>query len=265
MPRGKKTSVTERNNWRRDYDESGKSLEDIAKEAGRAISTVSKCIERARAEEDIKKVRFQQLGDAYQLHTSDLLSTARVIQNSDSTKFIKRPETLGPLGHEMLLEGIKSHIPRSPLWRADRERQNQWLRMAGLRKGLDPATGAAVDEALGLCPLVLSQGFKHSLQYAVGEVLVGNSIELDRYKIEGGRKCWMQTQLSDKSNDDEALQTVEEIHRRILQDLVLKVPVTEYAEAKDEHDRAQRVIDQEVEMLTLRRIIPGECNLCPRY
>ena len=265
MPRGKKTSIKQRSRWLREYDETGKSLEQIAKEGGRAISTVSKGIERARAEEDIKRVKIQQLGDAYQLHTSDLLYTARVIQNVKSTIMARGPEPLGVLGHEMLLEGLRSHIRSSPLWRAVRERENHFRRMTGLRLGLNPKISAAIDEALSLSPLVRRHGFRQSLHYVVDEVIGGGSIESAKYGIVDRQKYWQAVPISDESDDIDALGEVEKIHHRVLLELAHEVPVGEFAEAKEERERAQRVIDEEVEMLTLRRIIPGECNLCPRF
>ena len=265
MPRGKRTSAAERNRWRYDYDEAGKTISEIAKKSGRAISTVSAGIERARAELETRNLKARQLADAYRRHTQDLLYVGSLMQGSDAARKLSPYNAITQLGHEMLLEGLRTHIRTSPLWGAVSERDSQSRRMTGLRFGLNPKICAAIDEAFSLSPLVRRNGFRQSLHYVVDEVIGGKSIESAEYGIEDRQKYWQAVPISDESDDIDALGAVEKIHHRVLLELAHEVPVGEYAEAKEERERAQRVIDEEVEMLTLRRIIPGECNLCPRF
>ena len=117
MPRGTRIPPAERRDWLDKY-ERGDRIDKIAREAGRTERTVQSHLSRERRERDHQQVMAGLLRDAYQNHYVQLLNQA-----DELSRAAEQPDLGGiQLGTDFqtraLCQGLKSHIPRSPLWAA---------------------------------------------------------------------------------------------------------------------------------------------------
>jgi hypothetical protein len=97
--------------WFNRVEKEGETLTHIAEVDEFDIRTVSKHVELARQERDIRSARTEVLRDALVAHYRDLIETAKDIQ--------KQVSSLSPLTSEKdtpLMAGLRMHMPRSPLW-----------------------------------------------------------------------------------------------------------------------------------------------------
>ena len=153
--RQRRRSVADERKWLVEHDELGKTIEELAREANRSLSTVSRAIEKARTAKEIREVRSAQLRDAHVHHTRDLLLTAEEIRDAKSGNFAPS----GGLRATLLEDALRTHISNPRIWRACGERSLQSRRLMGLRNAMNPFIERAVEEASKRSGPILKEGF----------------------------------------------------------------------------------------------------------
>lgn len=276
MPRGPKISPATRRNWLEAY-ERGERIDKIARDAGRTERTVNEHVQLARQEREEREVRGWLLRDAYQKHFDDLLGLAEELREAS-----KKPSPHGLLAvpdrkTRMLLEALKGHIPKSELWRASKDRGNHARRLDIIEEGIERHIAARVEREVRTCfSEVTMDGFTGSLWVAVREAAEGRDAIDRKYRLETTlavlRLKWGEFVLANKASDeaskacDEArLMQVEHKHTQLLEELTAQKSelLTKLSEVVREWNEAQDTVEQEVESLVLRRMLPGQCYLCP--
>ena len=294
MPKGKKRSMLEERAWLAAY-EAGKGIEEIAKGAHRASSTVWRGIEKARRERETRVIREGLLREAYQGHFEDLLEVARRVQKAaavpdkDGLLFEVRlaptPEKSQeaaatfdkdyrppPIDRrtQMLVAGLKEHIPDSRLWRAWKEWEDRAKRMDAVAVETKARLAEAVDRTFAAAGTGVSRdGLIESLWFAITQTAKGESLDHMEYRIErtveGPSLRWGAYGLSAVGADETVLKALQDHHRKLIQEVAASEECV--GNVRDAHRRwgkARDDIDQEIEILLLRRLLPGQCNLCPQ-
>ena len=267
MPRGRKRSPVENRNWLARH-ETGDPIEQIAKEARRAPSTVWKGIQAGRAERDTQDVRSGLLKEAYSSHFDDLHGLLQVLeeQSHELESMALRFDDDKRL--ELLLQGLKEHIPDFPLWRAVGDWQAAVERIEGAKAEMEERVtemvrGAVPNEASHY----LTAGFIASLVLAGTAAAHGESTDEFEYRkeqsSEGLSLHWGAFKLSVDVPADSAFDEIRNKHVGMVQQVRQQDTVSEMAEGLQRWNDARKRVATEVETLLLRRFIPGKCRFCP--
>jgi hypothetical protein len=260
----------------------GKSFKAIAKEVGRHWQTARKYVTRALQEREGEELRREALKEALVDHFQDLvhaLGSLTELLPLPGGIWRESPDGWRPTAPErrnrLLLQALRdSHASESPLWSwweswnqvreaYDRALLDLQKRVMGelvkleklypkasltlaedltevlLNRGASMATGSALYDPsmLRISPPADQEG-----NIDRGELWLAHSI-----RLAAGRDMPRLRERLHKLMEDmgkwEEIQTLERLYRQM-------------AETKDK-------IDEEIEVLTLRRAFPGHCRLCP--
>ncbi|MEK7777968.1 MAG: hypothetical protein AAB303_05020 [Chloroflexota bacterium] len=275
MPKRAKVPPAVRREWLQAY-ERGERIDALAKTDGRAPRTVKEHILRAQQERQQEQVRMGLLKDAYSDHFKDLLGVAQDLRKSSL-----RPHSIdlvksGDLRQRKLLAALKSHIPLSPLWNAcaDWKAASELLETRERAVKQDIAT--AVTDLRRSLPEITPDGFKDSLWFVVEQTAGGGAMSHIQYRekkdgdivrLEWGPFCI--AQLAAEATDEaknESPDGVQSKHQKMLGEAMSRGEgglVARLADPLQQWKRAQAKIEEEVENLLLRRIVSGQCSLCP--
>jgi hypothetical protein len=267
MPRRKKISILEQRQWLSEY-ETGKGINEIARDAHRSISSVWKGIESARQEREWLSVREGILRQAYVEHHRDLVESARQIQRKARTYEERDLLFAGDVRTELLLEGLKSHIPDSPLWQDCRDWELRRDQLTGRIRRLKRSLRGAIVEGYSAQNRNISiEGFVDSVWFASGEGGDPKGLSGMEYRLEqrdqGQVLCWGAFTLSVGTVETEEEIRLKSAHR----EMVKEVPSWDLAKnVREAHQtwlQSRDKIEIEIEAMFLRRMLPGRCSLCP--
>lgn len=270
MPRGPKVPPATRRDWLEAH-ERGQRIDAIAREAGRTERTVKEHIELARQEREQGEVRSGLLRDAYQRHYEDLLAFAqhlRQVANTPTPGGLRADSDRRSL---MLWDALRSHIPNSGLWKACREWEDWAQRLANTRSAITVQIATAVASCVrGYFPEARQDWLVNSLSYAANSVIPGETGPLKgmEYDIEPGpegqRVRWGNYVLAELKEADQARAAeLVEKHKQLVSQVIAWEPTTKLPQVHHNWTQARDAIDEQVEVLLLRRLLPGRCQLCP--
>ena len=268
MPKGGTIPPAERRSWLERYEQ-GASIDTIAKGAGRTQRTVTAQLARARQERQHELVQVDLIRDAYREHYRDLLEAAEGLAERCDT-----PNSRGVLPEpglepdaRMLYEGLYSHIPGSRLWKGVKTWEEASRGLAEEWERARFQVAMLIQQLVAGFPQVLEDGFVESLRDAVMTAAQGRDPWLLEYQRHSSGD-FMQLRrgncvLADRVQTDARLGEIEAKHREILGDSLevgsaswLKSLWNRWSEARD-------IIHEEVRTLRLRRVLTGQCHLCP--
>ena len=265
MPRGKKISPVERRTWLFRYEQ-GAPVSAIAKEAKRAASAVRSHIAIATEEREQGEAKAHLTKNAYEDHYKDLLGIAEDIRNRAMGRTPFGVVLPADTRSRLLLDGLREHIPGSLLWDAwdavqKAGRQLQKLE-AEVRIDLALKFGTEFPE-INLDGLVGSVGTFTSQSPAIEKDLEG------WYRTEeqaaGLQLRWGAHLLASSVRDEARAQEIRRRHWEILTSAasLSEDVVSKYRQAFETMDAVKRAVEEEVERLLLRRVLPGRCPMCP--
>ena len=272
MPKLAKIAPAERREWLKAHEQ-GERIEAIALRVGRTARTVRHHVVLSRQERDQQQVRVALLSDAYKAHQNDVYALLQ-----DLLKRAKKPDLRGLWPNperrtRMLLDGLRSHLQRRDLWRACETWDLMARRLTVLEKEIrkDITTQVARELEKSL-PGPLAEGFAESLWFALRETVAGHDLSHMEYKVDhspgGARFQWGAFTLTDGLVDEEAVHSIRGTHHKLLKRVDnVENSVTSHAptyrEVLEEWNQAREAIEEQVEGLLLRRVLPGQCSLCP--
>ncbi|HLF09550.1 MAG TPA: hypothetical protein VI789_09440 [Dehalococcoidia bacterium] len=282
MPRGKKRSMLEERSWLRDYEE-GKGMEEIAKAARRAPSTVSKGIEAARQERQEQTVWEGLLREAYQRHFDDMLQAAKQLRAAAQKNEREALLTGWDRHTDMLLDALRSHMADAPLWRACKRWEDRAREIRDIRETLRQGVASGVDSLSSQTPDVVDGlGWRDSLLFAADTVssalsrstdadgdeearaetlraLAAKQLEHMHYHDEG----WGSYGLYPRQCGEATRERMRKEHSQLVDEITTGEIIVRWSGALRLQREAFEQIDEEVEVLLLRRLLPGRCRLCP--
>lgn len=259
-----------RRDWLKRNEEDGESPPQIAASDGFDIRTVRKQVQLARGEREVREARGSVLRNAVELHYKDLCRVA------DSVKTQVKQGKTAWLSEEdgLLWSALREHMPRSPLWRRI-TRWNQVVNELDAIRGeterdlvsvlreddrLSPILDAGEDGAiLGMASAITvqmtnhAQGFEglnvnqHFRVKPAGEGYVTVDYgPAHMGKVQSGHEAIIREALVDYESKPTALEHYDPTRKLY-----------------DEMERLRRAVREELDVITLRRIVPGKCRYCP--
>ena len=282
MPKGKNVSEEDRRDWLAKYEE-GNTLKTIAEAAKRPVRTVKENIERAKHNRDHALVRAGLLKDAMTHHYRDLFRVAEQVRDRsrsraelELTSFTESAAvsdilTVDELQTSLLMDALREHVPRSPLWKACDEWDGYNRQaLAAAREIRKDAKGVVTKLASRKQSLPINpEGFAASLWQAALAFLDGDDLSERKYVKDetsvGHVLVWGATSLGGPSPDDQRFDAIKRVHRKKVRRYTPDghTMVNTLGQAIRGRMEARDSVEEEVEGLILRRILPGECRLCP--
>ncbi len=270
MPKTAKIPPTLRQRWLEEHDR-GARIDDLARASQRTTRTVTTHIELARREREQRDVRGGLLREATLRHMEDLLAMARRLREAEDATQVPVLREPYDVATSLLLEGLHRHLPRSPLWKA----REQWVKAIGDRGALRQAFEVHWNKKTGkllapLLPALPDIQWASGLWLAAERMAANQPIDDMIYQvvvpaagqIKGRSLLWGSYDLVRGVPEDVSIDAVQEIHEDLVR-RVLKAPeVAGVAAVRARIATARGRVDREVELVLLRRLLPGHCGVC---
>jgi hypothetical protein len=264
MPKGKKVSLVDQRAWLERY-ERGETLNSIALAAKRSVRAVWEHIGKAREEREGSLIRAERMKQAYELHNADLLRIAQSIGERASTFEGPGLFVAADRADKLLVDALRAHTSRSPIWTwsAIWEERAQTLEHIGstIQRWIGQEhKGSVTINASGFSASVLQllQNLATGIEspeswYREQETKGGWELRWGAYLLASGVNS--HSELMEIRSRHDALRRGPRLFDRNLGDAYV-LAFREWLETQEE-------IEQEVQRMVLRRMVPGECDLCP--
>lgn len=170
----------------------------------------------------------------------------------------------------MLVDGLREHMPKSPLGQAWRDWEN---RASQLLEDIAPKMKSElrkrVDNALPPSACAYGKGFVESLWFAVTAVARSVSLTDIPYPAEktekGQNLLWGTYRLSMPLPDgSQRLDSLKQQHKRLLREVTAQEWVPKVRDALSGWGKARDSIQEEIAISLLRHVVPGRRKLCPQ-
>ncbi len=256
--------------WYRRYDEEGESAPDIARADGYDVRTVRKMLEMERQEREIKSARSSVLRNAVEQHYQDLCTFA---QRLDSQLKGEDPIPSEMRGDRMW-EALKEHLPRSPIWKNLNRRDSLVQDLNTLEDEVEVMVREQLigrlsvgfvgeDQDVGLSPTAVDPIAFNLKNSAEGAPFL---LSRDDFKLTSAGKGSQQIEVGAFGIGVIPAKKVSEVQSVIAQ-LLEEVSGWDQRNSMDrllsELDRTRTVLQDELAIVILRRIVPGKCKYCP--
>ena len=276
MPKAKKPSVTpdRRRDWLRRYEVEAETPPAIAKKDSYDVRTVRKQIELARQERDVREAKLMVLRDAMVNHYKDLCNLA-----GDINSEIKRDMPISEgLTTNPIWSALQQHIPRSGLWMNIDRRNTSHQNLGEINSERNEL----------LRKKILSEPRLDFMDIAGNEQIILNFIEFFSFRIDqrakGGTNLDIKKYFHVEhtggqlhaakvgaygvgSINPEREQEQVSILKQVLYDFESDFTKWEINQelqyAYNELETLRKSIREELEVITLRRVVPGRCKYCP--
>lgn len=263
----------QRIDWLKRYDD-GESPPKIAKRDKVDVRTVRKHIELAKQEMEVKEARSMVLRNALERHYEDLCDYARTLAGhpSERTPGIQTPSP------EYMKIALRQHLPRSPIWTYLNQRDSLQQRIARLAEeaGNKIEEGVKSDSRLSTNLTEGEPGLIHwivtALKFQVDQwARAYHGLKLDENLVmEGAEEGFVNLRYAAFQLgivEQNRAGKVYEIIREVLQDWESRIKQLEEYEKLEksfpELRRVEKNLDDEIAVITLRRVVPGRCRYCP--
>ncbi len=259
-----------RRDWFRRYEEGGESAPDIAKADGYDVRTVRKLLDIERQERERKEARSLVLRNAVEQHYHDLCTFAQrldsQLQDEDPIPSVMRGDRMW--------EALKEHLPRSPKWKnLDRwdgllqdinSLEEEVRLMAQEQMATRSTVGFAGDaQEVGLSATAMDPIVFNLKNSALGALSLLNK---DAFKLMPAGKGLQRIEVGGFGIGVIPVKKVSEVQSVVAQ-LLEEVNGWDQRNKMErllgELERTRRLLNDELAIVILRRIVPGKCKYCP--
>lgn len=231
--------------------ERGESVPQIASKDFVDVRTIRKHIELARQELEAHESRVRVLSDALQRHYGDLCTFADKI--SSELKLDKGK--LASLKSDRMWTALQQHLPRSIML----TNLDKWEKLRGDILNLGQQLLMMVEEQIEF-------RLKSKLNKSPMEMGLNDSIIRGIY-ADIRDSAYSSTEPLSKYNLDRLPKSEDKTVENIIRDLLSESGTwDEYSKLRQyrsEFNRLQETLDEELALITLRRVVPGKCKYCP--
>jgi hypothetical protein len=273
--KAKKFKITpeQRLNWLRRYED-GESPPRIAEKDRVDVRTVRKHVELAKQETEVKEARSMVLRNALERHYQDLCDYARTLPAYPSGE---RSRAKGPYSEHMR-NALRQHIPRSPIWGYLNQRDSLQQTIAQLTEEIENK----IEELVRSDPR-LNTGLIEGYSGPVDGVIEALKFQARQW-VKGYRALDIEESLRTEPAEEGfvnlrygafGLGKVEQGHLRTVSKVITKIlqdwesRLKELEEVKKlqrsllDLSRVENNLNDEIAVITLRRVVPGRCHYCP--
>ncbi len=276
MPKAKKPSVTpdRRRDWLHRFEVEAESPPAIAKKDSYDVRTIRKQIELARQERDVREAKLMVLRDAMVNHYKDLCNLAGNI----NLEVEKNKPTSEGLTTSLIYSALQQHIPRSALWK-NIDRWNTSHQKLG-------EINSEIHELLR--KKILSEPRLNFMDIAGNEQIILKLIEFFSFRIDQRVKGVTSLDIEKYFHvehtggqlhaakvgaygvgpiNPEREQEQASILKQVLYDF--ESDFTEWGKSQElqqvysDLNSLKKSIREELDVITLRRVVPGRCKYCP--
>jgi len=256
--------------WLRRYEEDGESPPQIAAADSFDVRTVRKQIELARQEREVRETRSTVLRNAVESHYRDLCKLAEGLDTE-----IKQDKIIpSQLKDSRMWSALREHLPRSPLWKKLGKWGSVLEEIANLEDDIRAQLREEIEADSRLNEIVAAgengviPGMVDALNFQTKNWARGwKGLEIkDNFRVEpvedGIVYVSYGTFIMDKVKEEHAT-----IIREVLIDFELQITGWELYKKMQklftELERLKLSLQDELAIVTLRRIVPGRCKYCP--
>ena len=259
-----------RRQWLRRYEEEGESSPQIAKVDGYDVRTVRKQIELERQERERREAKSIVLRRALEQHYADLCAFAQRLASQVTTE----GGTLLALRDDRMWSALREHMPRSAIWKSLDKWEHIQSQIEQLEIEMAKSFEEKVESILPLDRFTVPQEVGH----AGGLVLaLAFHCKVTAQGRQGllGRTDFALGQLVDQVTDiqlgafyicrvpDNQVMDIKKLVTELLNEVITWSSYHDLERLFPELKRVQRVLEDELAIITLRRIVPGRCKYCP--
>jgi len=259
-----------RKRWLNRHEQDGDSPPQIAATDGFDVRTVRKQIERARQEREVREARSIVLRNAMERHYADICNFAEKLKVA-----VAGEESISLLVDDPLWLALKQHLPRSPLWNPLNRRDTLLERLDVTRSSLKTRLKAEVGLDARLKPVLSSggsgvvPGVVEYLAFQAGERSQGRKglDDIDAYfRVKPAEDDLVSIECGAFQMGKVMKQQAATV-KDVLIDWKSKVLSWEESHEMGrilaELQRVRLKLRDELNTITLRRIVPGRCKYCP--
>lgn len=256
--------------WLRRNEEYGESPPQIAKADHYDVRTVRKQLEIARQERERREARFVVMRQALEKHYADLVGFAKQLDLA-LTSDLPISSTLKT--HPMWI-ALKEHMPRSSMWRGLAKWDVLCENLAQLEEQARDPIKTMIEEK---SPLPFA---KAADQVGLGDGIIQVLAFHLKAKAKGEHGLDYSNGFIAESWDDKATvlrigwyglgtipnEMVNAIKGMVIELFEQAVPLEEHEQMKilaTDRDRIKQSLREELQIIILRRIVPGRCRFCP--
>jgi hypothetical protein len=258
-----------RRKWLQQSEEDGKSPPQIAKDDGYDVRTVRKQLELERQERERREARTIVLRNALEQHYGDLCGFAGRLSSQVSSE----RGSVALLREDRMCSSLREHLPRSVIWKnLDRweyiRKQIEQLQ-AEMRKSFEDevklraaAKNIDLSEETGIIEGEVESLSFHCKWVAQGSRgLNGIDFEFKKYSEEKTDVQLGAFNLGRVLNDQSLY--VQELNKELRSEVTSWSSYYELEKLYADLKRTQRILEDELAIITLRRVVPGRCRYCP--
>jgi hypothetical protein len=263
----------QRLDWLRRYED-GQSPPSIASKDQVDVRTVRKHIELAKQETEVKEARSMVLRNALERHYQDLCDYARTLSRYPTGEAVGAQ---GPYSEHMG-NALRQHIPRSPIWGLLNQRDGLEQSIAQLTKEIGNTVEDLVRSDSRLSTLS-TEGYSGPLdgpieglkfqagQWARGYRGLDIKENLRTEPVGEGLLNFRYGAFGLGTVELDRLQTVSKVMSEVLRDCESRLKELEGLEKLKkcflDLSRVEKKLNDEIAVITLRRVVPGRCHYCP--
>lgn len=259
--------MKERHDWLRCSKE-GESPPQIAKKDGFDVRTVRKQIALAQQEEEVHEAKIAVLKDAITSHHEDITGFAEQLVSEVASE---KPVSQTMKGHPMWL-GIREHMPRSPLWKYF-EKYGEKLEEIAISKN---SFIFKIHDTINSSPELM--GIINSNEKTVAAI---SKALLFQAEAQATKQTVLNIEknLETETSSGETcgirygafyIGLIRKDHLPQFKDSLSKLEMTipeleEYKSLENnltEFKRLKTMLQSELQIVILRRIVPGRCRFC---
>ena len=269
MPRGRNVTVRDRRDWLEQY-ESGKRLDAIATDAGRTDRTIKEAVDRARSEREVETARVHVLREAFVDHFGDLKTAFKELRGRSRDRSTNELWPNADGRSVLLREALREHLPRSPIWLSCEEWEESKRRLSVQSEQIRADIRDLVQAGLKNSTAVANaDGFEVALWAAVQRRADGSEdtqAEFQHDQTTEGISLRVRTvDITNRASGQRGFKAIGQVYQGLL-DQVLSDDFSFTQQLGESSRRLRTAMDsitQEVDVLSLRRVFPGQCYLCP--
>jgi len=273
MKRTKKPAVKPQlaREWLRRHEEDGESPPQIAQADHYDVRTVRKQIEFAHQERERREARSIVLRQALELHYADLCAFAQRLAAQLTTE----GGTLLTLRDDRMWSALHEHLTRSAIWKnldrwehiRDRIRQLEREIERSIKeqvKSRSPVSLALLpEEFIGLSQGVVSAPAFHCKIMAQKQSSPLIGIDFELLQREGGLTNIRLGAFDIGIVPSEQVPDIQKLVKELLNEVTNWDSYYELERLYTELKRTQGTLEDELAIITLRRVVPGKCKYCP--
>ena len=259
-----------RRQWFKRREEDGESPPQIAKSDGYDVRTVRKQIEIEHHERERREARSIVLRQALEQHYADLCAFAQKL-DSQVTNTI---DTIASLKEDRMWSALREHLPRSVLWKNLDKRTKLMNELLSTERNLKKITEEQIESRSKrkVTSSLQEVGFNERAMDAI--MTNARLVNQEKQEILGYADFELKAEGEEFTIIELANFLIGKFPNAQVQEILTLVrslldEVTTWQEYDDmgrllaELNRVNRILRDELAIITLRRVIPGRCKYCP--